>query len=241
MAQKRRFLDVWIVESNTVYREVPFMVVTDWVQQGRLLADDKVRPSGTAQWYPIGGSPTFAPYLPKVEEHRAEDQAEALEPVQMDFTWKGRAEDDDDDVDMIPLIDISLVLLIFFMMVSVGGYVFGNIDIPEARQKREALAEDMKLWVGVDDKEKPGVPRYSLGLDREVIVEPTPNRGELLTKFQEQLDRAVGTVRVRIQANKSLPIEVIKGLTEELKRAQNTLKPPGRVRVEIVGEVAEPR
>ena len=43
MAQKRRFLDVWIVESNTVYQEVPFEVVTDWVQQGRLLADDQVK------------------------------------------------------------------------------------------------------------------------------------------------------------------------------------------------------
>ena len=40
MAEKRRFLDVWIVDSNTVYREVPFTVVADWVQQGRLLEDD---------------------------------------------------------------------------------------------------------------------------------------------------------------------------------------------------------
>ena len=46
MAEKRRFLDVWIVESNTVYQEVPFEVVCDWVQQGRLLADDMVKPSG---------------------------------------------------------------------------------------------------------------------------------------------------------------------------------------------------
>ena len=37
MAEKRRFLDVWIVESNTVYQEVPFEVVADWLQQGRLL------------------------------------------------------------------------------------------------------------------------------------------------------------------------------------------------------------
>src|SRR5271169_1752418 len=107
MAPKRRFLDVWIIENNTVYREVPFMVVTDWIQQGRLLADDRIRPSGTRDWYPIGESPTFAPYMPKMEEHRAEDQAEALEPVQIDFTWQRRPADDDEDVDMIPLIDVS--------------------------------------------------------------------------------------------------------------------------------------
>ena len=29
MAGKQRFLDIWIVESNTVYKEVPYNVVTD--------------------------------------------------------------------------------------------------------------------------------------------------------------------------------------------------------------------
>src|SRR2546430_4023 len=65
MSEKRRFLDVWIIEANTVYREVPFDVVADWIQQGRLLEDDKVRPSGTAEWFTIGAVPGFAAYLPK--------------------------------------------------------------------------------------------------------------------------------------------------------------------------------
>src|SRR5947209_14720932 len=88
MAEKRRFLDVWIVESNTVYREVPFTVVADWVQQGRLLEDDKLCPSGTKQWARVGDSPEFKPYLPKPEPFRVGDQAEALEPVHLDFAWK---------------------------------------------------------------------------------------------------------------------------------------------------------
>ena len=44
MTAPKRFLDVWIIESNTVYREVPFTVVADWIQQGRLLEDDMLRP-----------------------------------------------------------------------------------------------------------------------------------------------------------------------------------------------------
>ena len=55
MAEKRQFLDVWIVETNTVYKEVPFTVVTDWVQQGRLLANDMLKPSGTKDWQRLGG------------------------------------------------------------------------------------------------------------------------------------------------------------------------------------------
>ena len=30
MAEKRRFYDVWIIEANTVYREVPFDAVADF-------------------------------------------------------------------------------------------------------------------------------------------------------------------------------------------------------------------
>src|SRR5262245_66350715 len=107
MAQKRRFLDVWIVESNTVYQEVPFEVVTDWVQQGRLLADDQVKPSGTKDWRRIGGSEDLEPYLPRPEPYHAEDQAEALEPVEVPMRWKRHPEEEDDDVDLIPLIDVS--------------------------------------------------------------------------------------------------------------------------------------
>jgi hypothetical protein len=43
MADKKRLLDIWILEINKVYRDVPFAVVTDWLQQGRLLPEDKVR------------------------------------------------------------------------------------------------------------------------------------------------------------------------------------------------------
>src|SRR5436190_3120241 len=100
MTAPRRFLDVWIIESNTVYREVPFTVVADWVQQGRLLEDDMLKPSGTSEWSKVGAPENFSAYLPKPQAHRSEDQAEALEPVQLDFNYKRRHEDDDDDVDM---------------------------------------------------------------------------------------------------------------------------------------------
>src|SRR5262245_400369 len=108
MATKKRYLDVWVVESNTVYKEVPFVVVSDWVQQGRLLEDDKVKPSGTAEWLRLGDQAELAPYVPRPEPFRAEDQAEALEPVGVDFRWKKPHGEDEGDVDMIPLIDVSL-------------------------------------------------------------------------------------------------------------------------------------
>src|SRR5437660_2435444 len=161
MAAKKRFLDVWLVENNTVYREVPFAVVADWVQQSRLLPEDMLRPSGTAQWYKVGASPEFMPYIPRSEPYRVDDRAEAEEAVQLDFAWKRRPEDDDDDVDMIPLIDVSLVLLIFFIMTT-SAAVAAWINTPETENGLVTNNPEM-IWVGVD-LDGNDLPVFSLGI-----------------------------------------------------------------------------
>src|SRR5262249_34954644 len=128
MANNKRLLDVWIVELNTVYREVPFAVVTDWLMQGRVLPEDRVRLAGGKTRHALSKGPAFAPYLPQPVAVAAEDQAEALEPVDLGFDVPSRAEEEDEDVDMIPLIDISLVLLIFFMMTApVAAGAFADV------------------------------------------------------------------------------------------------------------------
>lgn len=114
---KKRFYDVWFLQANTVYKEVPYSVVTDWAEGGRLQADDRIRPSGTAQWFRLGGFPELSGFLHRDEPQPTLEEIE-LEPLYGGFTWKRRPEDDDDDPDMIPLIDVSLVLLVFFMMTA---------------------------------------------------------------------------------------------------------------------------
>src|ERR1700676_1731361 len=95
-AAKQRLLDVWILESNTVYRQVPFTVVTDWIQQGRLLGDDRVRPVGKEAWFLVGKVPALAAFLPRAEPQRVEDQAEALAPVEMEVQLPKTVEAEDD-------------------------------------------------------------------------------------------------------------------------------------------------
>ena len=182
MTAPRRFLDVWILESNTVYREVPFTVVADWVQQGRLLEDDMLRPSGTAEWMKVGSSPTFSPYLPKAVPIGAEDQAEAMEPVAMDFAWKRPREDEDDDVDMIPLIDVSLVLLIFFMLTasSVGASMF----VPTPETDYGLMADNPKA-LRIDIGWVNGAPLYAIA-DGET---PAAKENSDLRTLQEVLER----------------------------------------------------
>jgi biopolymer transport protein ExbD len=216
MAEKRRFLDVWIMESNTVYREVPFSVVTDWVQQGRLLADDKLRPAGTNQWVRIGDTPAFAAYLPKAEPFRAEDRAEALEPVQVELTVRHRPGDEDDDVDMIPLIDISLVLLIFFMMTATVGGAGSIFDTPKAQYKLINGQPDLP-WVGMRQGEGYRI-QYSMGASESASGTEYDSREALLKGFEQFLGQQNQPVDVNIKADQHLPFEAVSDMTVELMK-----------------------
>lgn len=258
MAVKKRILDVWIVELNTVYKDVPYGVITDWLQQGRLLAEDKVRLAGTTAWHTISKVQALAAFLPQAEPFRADDKAEALEPVEVGFAWTAKAEEEDEDVDMIPLIDISLVLLIFFMMTaSISAGIFSNINTPGAKHQLAAINQDM-YWLGIDvnnpegkiDKGPDGkaTPWYSLGLDNQLLHKPNRDAGKvihhlagLLSEAESRLDAGAlrpMEARVRIRADRSLPIEIIKGMTIALQETEAGFK--GKVKIVIAGEVSEP-
>ncbi len=216
MADKRRFLDVWLVETNTVYREVPFAVVADWVQQSRLLPEDMLRPSGTAQWFRVGASPEFAPYIPRSEPYRVDDQAEALEPVQIDFAWKPRRDDEDDDVDMIPLIDISLVLLIFFIMTGgvAGAFL---IDTPGAFNGLK-ISDPKLVWIGVDlDSKQQTV--YALGKGEKAPEDADkrlPSVDQVIARLEVLLKENKGPVDVTIRANKKVDSGDVRDLIVKL-------------------------
>lgn len=218
MAEKRRFLDIWIVESNTVYREVPFTVAVDWIQEGRLIEDDMIRPSGTAEWLKLGKTPALAAYLPRREPHRAEDRAEALEPVEIGFSWKKRRSDEDDDVDMIPLIDVSLVLLVFFMMTATVGVGASRINVPETEYGSMLSGADM-LWVGIDRKPD-GQVVYSLGEGEKGPAESDREmtQAQVIARLETRLQEIGKPVEVRVTPHRQLPYDVLKKLTVELEQ-----------------------
>jgi biopolymer transport protein ExbD len=221
MTEKRRFLDVWIIESNTVYREVPFTVVADWVQQGRLLENDKLRRSGTAEWFPIGGSPDFSPYLPRSEPDRVDDIAEAMEPVELDFRWKKRPEDEDDDVDMIPLIDVSLVLLIFFMLTASSAGLAAFVPTPQADYGSLAPnTDEVQLNINLEGEGDDRKPVYSFSVGNK-FLDPKDNNlpamDEMLKRLQEYLEKLPNRVDVTINAHPDVKSGLVRELTARLE------------------------
>jgi biopolymer transport protein ExbD len=252
MAGESRMLDVWIVDLKKVYTGVPFTVVTDWLQEGRLLKTDRVRLAGKEKWHAVEAVPALAPYLPKPAPLAAEDRAEALEPIDLGFQSPKVHEAEDDDVDMIPLIDVSLVLLIFFMMTAaISSGVYSNIATPEARHQLTTIDADM-YWLGIhqgtdDDAKEEGLV-FSLGKDsdkQKFLVKPTLHSARVIGVLAEELADATGEVKIRLRAEKSLPIETIKGITLDLQELEASLNrrrdaSKGRLQIIVLGEVSEP-
>ncbi|MGL4554431.1 MAG: ExbD/TolR family protein [Gemmataceae bacterium] len=216
MADKRRFLDVWIVETNTVYQEVPYEVVTDWLQQGRLLDDDRVKPSGTPNWMRVGDTPELRPYSLTPQEEAPQDAAEALEPMDTDHAHvphRRHAEEEDDDVDMIPLIDVTLVLLIFFMMTATTAGAAAMVATPRAETGQ--VADDpngVRIDIRPDDD---GKPLYSVAEgnnpagedDRELT-----SLSALLGRLKVYLDRRRTPATLTINAHKDLKAVIARDL-----------------------------
>jgi biopolymer transport protein ExbD len=227
MTEKIETFDVWVVPSNTVYRDVPYSVVTDWLQQGRLIEDDNIRPTGTFEWRPIAESKAFAAFLAPPMPNRVEDQAEALEPVQFEVAWprSTASHDDDDDVDMIPLIDVSLVLLIFFMMTATVAGMASPILTPKAGYGSELSSDPGMLWIGVElaaDKE----PFYSFGRGNQPASPEDRQLG--LDGVMRKLDEALreGAADVRVRAQEETPLRII----NRLRSALEPLRRQGRIR-----------
>jgi biopolymer transport protein ExbD len=217
MAEKpQRTFDVWIIETNTVYRGVPYTVITDWVQQGRLLNEDRLRAAGTSKWQELATMPAFTAFLPRVEPHRANDQAEALEPVQLDIAWKHRpAGGEDEDVDMIPLIDVSLVLLVFFMMTATVSTAAATIAIPEARYMLFGADPEM-WWIGIEPGSDGGEPKYSMAQGDKGKAEAFESRKALVEHLTAELQKEHGPVDIRIRAHRQLPYKYVRDMTADL-------------------------
>ncbi|MGH7225407.1 MAG: ExbD/TolR family protein [Gemmataceae bacterium] len=224
MSKERRFLDVWIIESNTVYREVPFTVVADWVQQGRLLENDMLRRSGTAEWFAVGGSPDFTPYLPRAEPYRVDDTAEALEPVELDFRWKKRHDEEDDDVDMIPLIDVSLVLLIFFMLTASTAGLAAFVPTPPAEYGAlSPNTDEVQLNINLEGEGDNRKPVFSFSVGNEFPDKKKdsnlPTMNAMLNRLQEYLEKLPNRVAVTINAHPDVKSGLVRDLITRLESA----------------------
>jgi biopolymer transport protein ExbD len=205
MAERRR-LDVWVVKLNRVFRNVPFTTVAERLQQGRLRPDDRVREAGTNDWHRLEQDPLLFAYLPRPEPFRADDQAEAMEAIELGLTVTKRSDTEEDDPDMIPLIDISLVLLIFFMMTAGSLITASPVETPPAESARVRVIKP-KETITVSMSMANDRVHYFLGDGAEQeMSEP-----ELLDAVSAKL-REGTVVEAVVKANPWIPYERVQQL-----------------------------
>jgi biopolymer transport protein ExbD len=224
--QPKRFFDLWFVQANNVIKEVPFHVVTDWLQQGRATADDRVKSSGSADWHPLGSVVAFQPYLLQLVPIRAEDPAEAMEPVEMDFDWRRHEPEEDDDVDMIPLIDVSLVLLVFFMMTTTVS-ALSKIMVPPMSNVSTIDTNPGVIRIDIDLRNGDRV--YSIGLGNQA---PAPEDDGLETdvELMGRLEARLGVVteppKVRVAAHQDIETQYVEDVLKflEARRVKNQIR-----------------
>jgi hypothetical protein len=236
--------DVWFVTANTVYKQVPYGVVADWTGQGRLSAADMVRPAGSDQaWQRIDQNKLLSDYLPAaapkwVVVEEGTNPANKADPIAFhepgdEDPWPHPRTDEDDDVDMIPLIDISMVLLVFFIMMQ-SARALAPVDVPDMVYAG-ALKTDPKAITIVIDKASETDVVYSIRLGETVRpghdnirVQGDPDgrvneiklkeaRGKVLECMKELFFDVPTPREVRISCHKQVASERVAEMMQDLK------------------------
>lgn len=244
MAKPPKAFDVWFVAANTVYKAVPYTVIADWTQGGRLAAGDKVRPAGTTvAWVTVGEHEYLADYLPRAATAKVvpatpvaaspattgeasgagPPTGEAVELPDVEPPERRKVVEEDDEVDMIPLIDVSLVLLVFFILMRAAG-ALAPVDVPEMKYAGQLNNDPEAITIIVEaDPKDPNSVTYSV---RVGAASPKLKHDQLQTPeeaikaLDELLSDAQRPPDVRIACQKSLPRERVYELRRELDGRQ---------------------
>src|SRR5262249_6550223 len=134
--------------------------------------------------------------------------------------WKPAGRDDDEEVDMIPLIDVSLVLLIFFMMTAglTGAAGFRFFGLPPT-EDGDVTAHPTKVWVGIRGA-KGGPYSCSVGVDGKAATEENrglPSPHDAVVRLQDILKDGP-PVELTINAEAEVPAGVVRDLTVAIEK-----------------------
>ncbi len=205
--------DVWLVTSDQIYKGVPYQVLAGWIDTGRAAPTDRVRTGGSNDaWVVVKSHPVLKDFVRQAAAPIAAVAAtsgspavhhEELEVPELEF-FK-HPEDEDAEVDMIPLIDISLVLLIFFMMTSVVS-ALSPVDVPAIASGHETTNAADALSVQIDLRPN-GSAFYAIQVGTGAISTENNNL-ETLPEVKSRLDAILNSVtkppEARITCNKKI-------------------------------------
>ena len=135
---------------------------------------------------------------------------------------------------MIPLIDVSLVLLVFFMMTATVAVSSTTVNVPDT-QHGSFFSPAGAVWIAVSPTAD-GTPVYSIGQGEAAPAaeDQKLTEAQVLARLEAILKQQSEAVELRIAADRGLPGEVVMRLTGHVEK----FKRNGMVRT-VRGEVKE--
>ena len=129
--------------------------------------------------------------------------------------------DEDDEVDMIPLIDISMVLLVFFIMLQAAS-ALPSIDVPEMTYAGQLTNDPNAITITIEKLNEDQV-YYSVRLGPTApksnhVLLSTP--GAAIGALNELLANVQRPPEVRVACRRDLPYQRVVELQEDLEGLQ---------------------
>jgi len=211
-----------IVSQNKLLGPLSLEVLVQMAAQGRICAEDLVRPGGSRTWLRVTEVPELAARLvappapepvPAGPEEDPAETGQASEPIRLGR----RTRYEDAAMEMAPMIDVTFLLLIFFMLTNSLANP-AAMDVPEAVHGRGVTLEGQQLIL-IDQN-----GGYYLG--------DTPNH----QSAADSLDALVAEVHKNARASK-LDLDVIVSAHRDVKHRHVRELLEGLATVEELGEI----
>ena len=208
MLPDAKYYDVWIIKANQVIREIPAATIVQWIEERRLVVRDKIRPAGTADWFEVGQHPSLVNTLPQKEN----PETEILEPP---FHSYQKHQGVDDDIDMIPLIDVSLVLLVYFLMSTSSLGSGTSTKLPIAEYASVQGIKD-QAWIEVENNKA-----YTVGFAERKKDQTTKfeSQDKLIAYLQDEIKKGQGFKEVTVYAPGDISAGTIRTLVTSIEKS----------------------
>jgi len=208
MLPDAKYYDVWIIKANQVIREIPAATIAQWIEERRLVVRDKIRPAGTANWFEVGQHPSLINILPQKENPKPE----TLESQSHSFQ---KHQSVDDDIDMIPLIDVSLVLLVYFLMSTSSLGSGTSTKLPIAEYASVQGIKD-QAWIEVENNKA-----YTVGFAERKKDQTTKfeSQDKLIAYLQDEIKKGPGFKEVTVYAPGDISAGTIRNLVTSIEKS----------------------
>lgn len=131
-------------DSKKVYKNLPFSTIKVWILEARIEPQDYVTNAQLQKWVKVSS-------LKSLQSYFSSNTSDVISSRDVRFAWSNSDEEEGVDIDLTPMIDVTFLLLIFFMVTATFAvHEVMGIKVPKAKHTQGY--KEKKLVVSVNAK-----------------------------------------------------------------------------------------